>query len=210
MITDTTYKSNVGEIAELFCADQSNKVLCVSSLKRRLISLLTDDTFGNAFLPYLDQGRFYVQHFSNFKRINATNWEVDATFYDLITNQRIAGTWVFTTRPDEPKAALKNLLLSYGFNIVQGVYPYTDVTLTDQRIVHKPSKTPGYGIVYVPQTASGSGGGGSGGFAPGKIVNVQGKPLEPVEVSAGLFGDIDVKAFLIPAGILAAVYFLIG
>ena len=205
MLTDIILKLYAGQIAGLFC----NNPLCKASVKSRIVNNLTNETFENYFLPNLDKGRFYVHHFSNFVDHGGGNIQIDTTFYDLLTNERTAGTWHYKIPVGENAFNyLVGELAKYGFNVVQGMsYGYT--TYKTDHIMHKPSKQPGYGIVFVPAS---SGGGYQGGGTPGGggITPTPEPVITPEPVVTTDPAPFDISKLIIPIIASAAIYFLTG
>ena len=212
MITNPTYIQNITEIANLFCKDQLNKNLCVSSIQTRLKNVFDDNGFFK-FLSKLSFGRAYESEFKNYRTDPNTNRRyIDLFLLDVITGETKKITWNWLMNSDF-YIQIKNSLSAYNFEIIQGSPIFDRGNLSYKRILHK-STDPSYGIVFVP---GGIPGGEAdppnvklpGGTPGGQIIPTKQNPI-PTPVTSGLNLStlITPTTALIAAGILAVYLFM--
>jgi len=165
MILNQIYKNICNQIAELFCEDKQNPVICKASIAQRLIDTLDNDSFPK-FISRINIGRIYSIRLAG--PIHAgTGCKFGLEKTDLITGQ--VTTQVISLSQSCPAYSfLKIKLVSVlGYEIFDGTNYFNESNLGEIRLVHK-KNDPDYGIVYVPQepiVGTGgytSGNGGSG------------------------------------------------
>jgi len=199
MITNQQFKSYCTQIAELFCEEATNKVLCKANIYQRLINTFSDQTFP-IFLSKLDQYRFYrvegAVHVSGLP----PHFKITSHGTDLITAET---RQFYNGNVSSP--SVKNSLVHIGAVFYDPEDPSKFYIRSN----------PSYGISYVPHTLPSppsTGGGGSGsGSGGGNIVPTPPAPV-PTSPMAPVGGSEDITNLLsnpiVLVGVGLGIYFL--
>lgn len=191
MVTNQVFKNYSNQIAELFCSDSENKVLCMASVSNRLNTFL-DDSIYPVFLSKLSEGgRFYITNLENFQ-----NKGFRIVIVDLISGERQTAWWTIEYNyPYLSKLPAK--LQSHKYYIISKNKTFNESDKSEIRITYNPEK-PGYNIAFVPSQIP-PGGGGSppinlppGNFPPGNIIPKSQVPTDQKEDLIPEF-DLDFK-----------------
>jgi len=206
MVTKAQYKNYSAQIAELFCSDQTNKVLCKASITERLNTFL-DDSIYPVFLSKLSEGgRVYITNLEQFQ-----NKGFRIVLVDLITGERQTAWW--TIPYNLPYyGQLPGKLQSHKYYIISNNKTFNSTNRSEIRITHNPEKL-GYNLTFVPvEPPGGIPGGTPGGTPGGKIIN---SPAPNIPTAPGtapgtdLFAGFDLTTILLIGGVGLAAWYLL-
>lgn len=207
MVTNQTFKSYSSQIAELFCKDSTNKVLCKASVSERLNTFLNDAIYPIFLSKLSEGGRVYITSLESFQ-----NKGFRIVLVDLITGERQTAWWEVPNNMPY-YGILPAKLQSHKYYIISENKTFSAANGSDIRITHNPIK-PGYELTFVPYTPPGGtpGGGtpGGNGTPGGQIINTP-APMQPVSTVPGteIFPGVDLKTILLIGGAGLAAWFLL-
>lgn len=215
MILNQTYKDYCNQIAQLFCKEATNEILCRASVSERLINKLDDYSFANSFLPKLSTGRHYILKVT--RLYSAPTGEpksiMEYTIMDVVTGETKNG-WNACAGRMPVYSKVPSMLAQKNLVVVSQNKIFGKADLSEERVAYC-QVCPTYGIVYVPGSVGGSGttGGTTGGGTPGGgEIQLTPEPVQtpttvPSEAGSGINEIISNPVFLI-GGILIAYYLL--